>query len=394
MFKSFPSDEDVVGQSVFERFMTPIAVLSESALAGNIAAMRQYCLDHQVELAPHGKTTMSPELINRQLDAGAWGMTAATAWQAQAMVEFGARRVIIANECLDPVGLRAVAELSNRSGVEIACFVDSIDAVRQMEAVLETMPSAPRIPVLVELGFMGGRCGARGVPAAVRVGEVIADSKNLALIGVAGYEGAIANSRDAHTMTAVEKFLEEIGDVAGELAARGVFDSQHAIVLSAGGSAYFDTVQRILRARRNSYSGPVEIVLRSGCYLVHDHGRYAAVSPPEIGLEAALHVWSRVVSVPEPGLAILDAGRRDLSFDAGMPVPTSVRRGGELVGAPPDLLVQQLNDQHAYVAGNDLAVGDVVALGISHPCTTFDKWRAIPIVDDDHRVLSVARTAF
>jgi D-serine deaminase-like pyridoxal phosphate-dependent protein len=348
-----------------------------------------------VRIAPHGKTTMSPELIRRQLEAGAWGMTAATAWQARSMVDFGARRVIIANECIDPVGLRAVAALlASRPDVEIMCFVDSVETVQQMAAVLSELPAARPIPVLVEMGFEGGRCGARGVAEALDVGQAVAVTESLILTGVGGFEGAIGHARDDDTIAAVEAFLRDIRDVAQRLAAAGRFSPDRDVVVSAGGSAYFDAVQQVLGADRQSYGTPVEIVLRSGCYLVHDNVRYAYSSPPGVGLEAALEVWSRVLSVPEPGLAILDAGRRDVSYDADLPVIIGVVRDGAVVEPPGDLVVRQLNDQHAFVSGTGLAVGDVVVLGISHPCTTFDKWRAIPVVDDAYKVLSVAHTAF
>jgi D-serine deaminase-like pyridoxal phosphate-dependent protein len=54
-------------------------------------------------------------------------------------------------------------------------------------------------------------------------------------------------------------------------------------------------------------------------------------------------------------------------------------------------------DQHAYVAVEtdvDVRVGDLLRLGISHPCTAFDKWRHIPVVDEDHHVVDVLHTYF
>jgi D-serine deaminase-like pyridoxal phosphate-dependent protein len=61
------------------------------------------------------------------------------------------------------------------------------------------------------------------------------------------------------------------------------------------------------------------------------------------------------------------------------------------------MVVTRLDDQHAYISvppGADLAPGDLLCLGISHPCTTFDKWRAIPVVDDENRVTDVVHTFF
>jgi len=35
-----------------------------------------------------------------------------------------------------------------------------------------------------------------------------------------------------------------------------------------------------------------------------------------------------------------------------------------------------------------------VCLGISHPCTAFDKWQLIPVVDEEYRIVDVVRTFF
>jgi D-serine dehydratase len=104
--------------------------------------------------------------------------------------------------------------------------------------------------------------------------------------------------------------------------------------------------------------------------------------------------------MPEPGRAILTAGKRDISHDSAMPVPLRVFRPGE-DAAPrpigPFHKVTALNDQHAYLTGPDdnrLRVGDMVALGIGHPCTTFDKWQVIPLVDESWTVVGAIRTFF
>lgn len=101
--------------------------------------------------------------------------------------------------------------------------------------------------------------------------------------------------------------------------------------------------------------------------------------------------------MPEPGLVIVTCGRRDVPFDYGLPIPLRVlaRDGNE---RPVDgWTVTNLNDQHAYVsvpADSAPRVGDRVVLGISHPCTAFDKWRIIPVVDDHYNVTDAIRTYF
>ncbi len=168
--------------------------------------------------------------------------------------------------------------------------------------------------------------------------------------------------------------------------------------MTAGGSAYFDVVVDVL-GRHPGW----KLVLRSGCYVTHDHGLYSRIAPsarkaPGVPVLApALEAWATVLSRPEPGTAVLGIGRRDISFDAGNPV---VLRGRAAAGAdldPGGSVVIRLFDQHTVLsvpAGSRLAPGDEVCLGISHPCTTFDKWRWIPVLDAGDRITDVIRTFF
>ncbi|WP_166356166.1 alanine racemase [Phytoactinopolyspora limicola] len=418
--KSFPPSADGVhaaqvhtaGWDLFDDFSTPIAVLDASALEHNLDTMRRFCAERGVRLAPHGKTTMSPELITRQLAHGAWGMTAATAWQARAMVTMGARRVIIANECLDPPGLGWIVErMRDDPGLELFVFADSSAAVRQMTLIVNQIDGGRALPVLVEVGVPGGRAGARDVASAVAVGEAIASAPGLELAGVAGFEGVIGGARDPATLTQVRAFLATIRTTAQELMTRRAFRSGAPVLLSAGGSMFFDLVADQLTPASGGvgYHLPVEVVIRSGCYLTHDHGIYHANTPlggPD-GLRPAMRVWSRVISTPQPHLVIIDAGKRDISSDTGMPTVLARRRDGHVTdinnatnrGSVVDdvVVVDHFNDQHGFVhttTPGTLQVGDLVALGVSHPCTTFDKWRAIPVVDHEHRVIEAIRTCF
>jgi D-serine dehydratase len=95
----------------------------------------------------------------------------------------------------------------------------------------------------------------------------------------------------------------------------------------------------------------------------------------------------------------LTLGKRDAGHDAGLPQPVLRRsmRSGEMSELSADWRVEKMNDQHAYLRMPDRAaveVGDLICLGISHPCTTFDKWREIFIVDDDWTVIDAIHTFF
>ncbi len=353
-------------------FATPLLTLDAGALEHNVTLMAEWLRPRGLQIAPHGKTTMAPKLWKQLLDAGAWGITLATGWQAQVARSVGISRIIIANEVIDPVALRWLgAELADPD-VEIVCWVDSVEAVDAMRAGLSA--AARPIDVLVELGAPGGRTGARGVEAALEVAAAVEAAPELRLVGVGGYEGSYARERSAAGVEAIERYLADVVSVYR----RVQWDTRP--LLTAGGSAWFDVVAEVL----GEFVGEATVILRSGAYQIHDDGFYAGITPLT-GFRSAMHGWARVVSTPEPGLALLDGGKRDFPYDEGMPVSVH----GEVL---------KLNDQHAYLQTTDVRVGDVVRLGLSHPCTAFDKWRIIPVVDnpdaDDPVVVDVVRTYF
>jgi len=380
---------------------TPVAVLRRSALEHNIETMLQYCDAAGVSLAPHAKTTLSPQLVARQEAAGAWAFTAAVPYHVQLLWAFGVQRVLLANELLDPAALAWVAaELAAHPERELVCYLDSHVGLDAAAFAVAASGGTRRLPVVVELGYEGGRTGVRSQDDAVTLAQAVGASPHLRLVGVAAYEGTLATVRTPASLAAVDTFLHEVKQLASRLAGLGLFDPETEPIVTAGGSMFFDRVTAVL--------GPLaadgfRIVLRSGCYLTHDHGLYASASPATAAgwvlpaFESALEVWARVVSRPEPGLALLNAGRRDVSHDAGLPMPL---RGHSADGVHVDLstaTVTALSDQHAFLQvppDNPLAVGDLVGLGISHPCTTLDRWRLLLLVDDDYDVVGSARTYF
>ena len=377
-------------------FTMPVLVLRESAVAHNIGAMAAYCAAAGVRLAPHGKTTMAPQLFARQLAAGAWAVTAATVGELQVYRAFGVSRVLLANELTDPAGAAWLAgELAADPGFDCYVYADSLPGVRLLdEAVRQASPARP-LPVLVELGYPGGRTGCRDLAAAEAVARAVAQAGSLRLAGAAGYEGLIGRDRSPQTLGAIAAFCRELRSLGDRLAATGLAPDE--LILSAGGSAFFDVVARELTSGLPGRPAPL-VVLRSGVYIAFDHGLYSGMvpSPPPL-LEPALELWAHVLSRPEPGLALACAGRRDVAFDAGLPVPLRIRGRDGSPRPAHDMRAVKLDDQHCYLelpAGAELSPGEMVCFGVSHPCTTFDKWRVIPVVDDDYRVVDAIYTFF
>nr|WP_067669076.1 amino acid deaminase [Nocardia miyunensis] len=385
---------------------TPVLTVERAALDANVRRMADWAAAAGVRLAPHGKTTMSPQLWGEQLAAGAWGITLATGWQVQVARSFGVARIILANALVDPVGLRwLAAELARDPGFEFRSWVDSVATVEMMDRHLAGAPAGVRVAVLVELGGPGGRTGARGVQEALAVAAAVRRSARLELAGVGGYEGAFAHDREAGAVAAVRGYLDDLARLHRELAET----YERPAILTAGGSAFQDLVIDRLAGSADEHGahGPATtVVLRSGAYIIHDDGFYSGISPlaaerTERPLRSAMHGWARVVSQPEPGLALLDAGRRDLPFDSGLPVPQRLSRGIGQEGMPEGAYVSALNDQHAFLrlpADGVAPIGGVVRLGLSHPCTAFDKWRLIPVIDaaaaDRPRLVDLLHTFF
>ncbi|MUL64839.1 amino acid deaminase [Mycobacterium sp. CBMA 234] len=369
-----------------EGAVSPVCTLRTQPLVHNMVTMARWCRRRGVQLAPHGKTHMAPQLLARQLGAGAVAVTAATISQVRVFRAFGVRRIILANELVDVAALRwLAAELDANPDFELTCWVDSVRGAALMTSALTGRRR--QVDVCIEVGQQGGRTGCRDADTVDAVAHAVVASDRLRLIGVAGYEAATGHEISESGVAAVTAYLNTMRDTVLRL--RPLFETDE-ILVTAGGSTYFDLVADVLTDWPDDMS--VHTVLRSGCYLTHDDGLYARTTPlgrsDDGHLEPALSVWAQVLSRPEPDLAIVGMGRRDVSFDQDLPVPYG----------RPDSRVEKLNDQHAYLRlapeDQSIEVGDWLEFGVSHPCTVFDKWQLIPVLDADHRVVELVRTFF
>ncbi|WP_052460273.1 type III PLP-dependent enzyme domain-containing protein [Microbacterium gorillae] len=384
-----------------DEFWTPLVVLDDEAMSHNIALMAAWVAAHGLELMPHGKTTMAPALWRRQLDAGATGITLATMGQVRIGYAAGLRSIMLANAVTDPRALAALADLVRDPELRLTCWVDSVATVELMQRRLAASGARTAVDVCVELGADGGRTGARTIAEGVEIARAVADADHLRLAGVAGYEGILGHDRSAAAIEAVTAFLRDLVALHERLS--DLYDDGD-IVVTAGGSAYFDLVADAF-APHVGADPRVHWTLRSGVYLVHDDGFYRGISPLDDGgtatrrLRSAIHGIGRVVSRPEPDLAIVDGGKRDFSADDGLPIARAV---AQQVGGPWHPLAgaeaPRISDQHTFVRDADerITVGAVIALGLSHPCTTFDKWRRIPVIEHrgSTRVVDLVRTYF
>ncbi|HXX94678.1 MAG TPA: amino acid deaminase, partial [Planctomycetota bacterium] len=373
----------------------PVMVLLDSAVEHNLRTMAKWCAANGFLFSPHGKTTMCPQLYRRQLEAGAWGITVASAQQARVAVKFGVRTILIANQLVGRSNIRSIAQAVQADpALEITCVADSVEGVEHLAGHWKEAGAARPLRVLLEGGREGWRTGVRSLAEGRDVlGALRRKAGILEFAGFEGYEGIARLEEGALVQEYLQGLIRDVDLLARELPAPPT-----PYIFTVGGTSFLDYQHEILPALTNRY----RVIVRSGCYITHDHGNYVAhvkrthargmgdeAWPP---LRQALELWSLVQSVRDGRTAILTFGRRDCPHDGDFPLPLyAVRPGQSRAQAQPleGAKVARLNDQHAFMtipSGVELHVGDRIACGIIHPCTAFDKWPVIPLVDDDYRV--------
>ncbi|MEJ8637106.1 MULTISPECIES: alanine racemase [Streptomyces] len=408
-FKALPPDAEglTVAELAAERrnlfdggFTTPVLALSAESVEHNLALLETYAERHGLAFAPHGKTSMAPQLFVRQLERGAWGITAAVPHQVRVYRAHGIRRIFLANEVVDAVALRWLAgELDADPEFRFVAYVDSVRGAELMDKALRDAGASRPLDVVVELGAGdGARTGARTEADCAAIADAVAAAPTLRLVGVAGYEGEVPQADGDR----VRAWLRRLTALAADFDKAERFAATDEIIISAGGSAWFDAVADVF-AEIPELSLPVCKLLRSGAYVSHDDGHYRHLTPfnrvPDEGtLQPAFRLWAQVVSRPSGEQAFVNAGKRDAAYDLDLPEAQVVRdaRTGEIRPAT-GITVSGLSDQHGWVRTApeaELEVGDWIGLGLSHPCTSFDKWQLIPLVEADGTVTDYIRTFF
>ena len=404
LFRSLPDPHvapDEVGDQGWSLsdLLLPTMVLRQEALHHNIDLHARWCAEVGVDQAPHIKTHLSPELTRMQLEAGSWGVSTASPHQSRFAAAVGAKRVLLAQEVVDPANIRLLAQLLNDyPDLDLMVIVDSISGVDKLSAGLREAGALRPLGVLVELGLAGGRTGARTLSEFTDIAAEVKSRAELRLRGVEGYEGVLPAGRDSDVFAPVDAFMDQLAAATIHLERQNLFSDLDEVVLTAGGSVFPDRVAEMVRPH---VERTLRVVVRAGATITHDHGPRSAFAPlapeanHELGaLEPALELWAAVVSVPEPGLALANFGKRDTPFDLGLPIVLEVRRNGEVIDAS-GIEVTDTNDQHGFLSHDrQLQVGDVLRLGPRHPCTAFDKWPLIPLINNDEHVTGAITTWF
>lgn len=378
----------------------PATVLKQQAVRHNLNWMQSFANQSKVLLAPHGKTSMTPWLFQQQLAAGAWGLTVATAYQAQIAASAGARHIILANQLVGKANMALIAKLL-QDGIEVFVCVDDPAQVQALSDFFQ--PLQLSLPLLIELGVAGGRCGCRTDVAVMALARQINTLPALQLAGIEFYEGVI---KGAEPEQAVHHLVRQAAALMQSLLTQQLLQYPTQLI-SGAGSVWYDVVAKELAAAQLPQQ--IKLVVRPGCYISHDEGIYQQAQQQVLArsslacslgedLQNALELAVYVQSLPEPGLAVLGFGKRDAAFDAGLPQAIALYRHGML-------LTDQLHncetvkvmDQHAFWHYDETIqpqMGDMLLLSTSHPCLTFDKWRTLWVVDESYNLLQEVDTFF
>ncbi|WP_434567295.1 amino acid deaminase [Vibrio chagasii] len=391
--------ENGVYRLVDEDISLPVAIIKQSALTNNLNWMQSFADHHQVKLSPHGKTSMTPNFFRQQLENGAWGITVATPAQAEIAAMAGAKRIIMANQLVGKTNIAIIEQLISEFDVDFYCCVDSPVNVQQLSQHFANTEQT--LKVLIEFGVPGGRCGCRSPQEVLELAQTIQDAPALSLAGIEVYEGVIHGDNAEQD---IRTFLKQALSSVENLASDGLITGQP--IITGAGSAWYDVVAECL-ANLTDYLA----IIRPGCYAIHDTGIYLDAQSKvlqraqvnqgyacELGgdLESALEVWAYVISRPEPTKLVIGLGKRDVAFDAGLPIAERGYRNGEAISVK-GLTATAVMDQHTFVetdGSSEIEVGDMIAFSTSHPCLTFDKWRYIAISDDDYQVTNWVETCF
>ncbi|WP_333917687.1 amino acid deaminase [Vibrio crassostreae] len=397
--RAVSQSENGVYRLVDEDISLPVAIIKQSALTNNLNWMQSFADHHQVKLSPHGKTSMTPDFFRQQLENGAWGITVATPAQAEIAAMAGAKRIIMANQLVGKTNMAIIEQLISEFDVDFYCCVDSSVNVQQLNQSFSNKKQT--LKVLIEFGVPGGRCGCRSLQEVLKLAQTIQDTPALSLAGIEVYEGVIHGDNAEQD---IRTFLNQALTSVESLASDGLITGQP--IITGAGSAWYDVVAECL-ANLTDYLA----IIRPGCYAIHDTGIYLDAQSKvlqraqanqgyacELGgdLESALEVWAYVISRPEPTKLVIGLGKRDVAFDAGLPIAERGYRNGEAISVK-GLTATAVMDQHTFVETDgsaEIEVGDMIAFSTSHPCLTFDKWRYIAISDDDYQVSHWVETCF
>lgn len=348
---------------------TPAFIVDLPRLRANIQRVSQSAAEAGLELRPHIKAHKTPEIARMQVDAGAPGVTAAKVSEADAMIDAGIADVFIANEIVGEQKLRRLARLFERGYLSVACDSEAV-AQGYSEVFAD---EGLELDVVIEVDIGAHRCGVPPERAA-ELAETVGNLPSLNVVGIMGYASTAYQARtDEAREAAAAREGKLLGDVAADLRSQG-----HAIQRISGGCTPTATMYR-------KECGLTEI--RSGTYVFYDMNQVdlGVVTPDDVSAT----ILATVISKPEPGRAIVDAGSKAMATQV-----KQLSAGFGWVKGDLGACLNQLNDEHGYLdlgqAEHDVAIGEKIEIIPPRVCTALNLYDELYLVEGG-RVVDVCR---
>ncbi|WP_437206908.1 alanine racemase [Planctomicrobium sp. SH664] len=341
MVETFQSAREAVAQ-------TPSLVIDIATVDRNIRRLAEYAASHRLQIRPHTKTHKSLSFAERQLAAGASGLTIAKVGEAETMSRVSSD-LLIAYPAVDSVRAQRIAELAKRHTVRVA--VDSSAGARSLATAAQAAGSTISVLVDIDVGFH--RTGVQSaLDSLLLAREVVSLNPALRLGGLFFYPGHVWSSgaQQATDLGKVEAIISEAIDCWRR-------DGLEARIVSGGSTP--------TAFQSHLVSSQTEI--RPGTYIFNDmntvQGGFCSLE------DCAAGIVCTIVSTTVPGKAVIDAGTKTLTSDRNVTKPES---GHGLVLEYPGARLVRLSEEHGEI---DLAespatprIGDRVTIIPNHIC--------------------------
>lgn len=341
---------------------TPALVLDINTLKANMAAMSYILENSSLKLRPHYKSHKCAALAKWQIENGAIGMTCAKLSEAEDLCDIGIEDILIANQVVDPVKIRKLADLANNCRLTVC--VDNIENITALSSAAKNCGST--IYCLVEYDIGMQRCGVIEKEEVLVLAKHISSCDNLVFDGLQAYAGHISHIEDINT----RKQLTEDNYTKLKKLITYLNENDTKVKTVSGGS----TGTAEIKALEGLYTE-----LQAGSYLFMD-ATYRSLSLP---FKNSLFILTTVVSQRE-GLTVVDAGVKTCGTDQGMPVPYN--------GCASEIVASEEHFQiHNYT--EKTVLGEKILLVPAHCCSTVNLYDKIYLVDGDTVVDRISITA-
>jgi D-serine deaminase-like pyridoxal phosphate-dependent protein len=323
---------------------TPALILDLDKFQRNVDKMARFFANKPTVLRPHSKTHKCPQIAQRQLAAGAVGITCAKVSEASVMAQAGIRSILIANEIVGPAKIERLTELARQATMYVA--VDDPNNIRALSVACHN--KGVQLGVLIEVDIGMKRCGVQAGPVVIDLARQIADAPGLTFSGILAYEGHLVMVQDPEERARrVRHDIQPLNDVVESLEKHGL----PAKIVSGGGTGTYDI----------SGTCPPMTEIEAGSYVFMDT-TYLKIRPE---FESSLTLLVTVISRPTPERVIVDAGMKSITHEFGLPQPVDV----------PGAALRSLSEEHGKIeladpAAISVPAGSKMRVIPSHCCTT------------------------